>query len=390
MLTISRVLLLIFMLLTVMYATSPLYRRFIEKRVNKIEGALDEKASKKAQDFHSTLFIADLHADSLFSCRNLLQRHSTGHMDIPRLIEGNIRLQVFGVPTLIPLFPNIKRNSSKIELTGFLAFLQHWPVKTWYSQKNRAYYQAEKLHQLEAKSKGTLTIIKTSEQLEAYHRRAMKETDAAAGILMLEGAHLIHTVPDDLEALYEGGFRIIGITHFTDNHFGGSAHGVEKGGLTELGREAVKHMEALHMIIDLAHASSALMDEVLKISSRPVLVSHTGVRGCINNPRNLSDEQLKAVASTGGLIGIGFWEQAAGQEGAKSIVASIKYASQLVGVQHIALGSDFDGGVTMPFDAAGMVHITEELMKQGFSTKEICMIMGENALRFLMNGLPSH
>ncbi len=378
------------MLFTVIYASSPLYRRFIEKRVNKIENKFDGKASKEAQDFHSTLFIADLHADPLFSYRNLLQQHPTGHMDIPRLIEGNIRLQVFGVPTLIPAFPNIIRNNSKIELAGFLAFLQHWPVKTWYSRKNRAFYQAKKLHKLEAKSKGTFTIIKTSKQLKDHYRRVMMETDATAGLLMLEGAHVIHKIPDDLEELYKSGFRIIGLTHLTDNHLGGSAHGVEKGGLTDLGRKALKQIEALHMIIDLAHASSALMDEVLRISSRPVMVSHTGVKGCINNPRNLADKQLKAVASTGGLIGIGCWEEAVGEEGAESIVASIKYASQLVGVQHIALGSDFDGGVTVPFDAAGIIHITEELMKQGFSKKEIRMIMGENALNFLMNGLPKH
>ena len=390
MLTISRILLAIFLLFTGIYASSPLYRHFIEKRINKIEHTFDIKASQEAQDIHSTLFIADLHADPLFSFRNLLQRHSTGHMDVPRLIEGNIRLQVFGVPTLIPMLPNIKRNNSKMELTGFLAFLQHWPVKTWYSQKNRAFYQAKKLHQLEANSNGRLTIIKTSKQLEEHYRRAMKETCSAAGILMLEGAHVIRKVPDDLEELYECGFRMVGLTHFTDNHFGGCAHGAEKGGLTELGRKAVKQMEDLNIIIDLAHASSTLMDEVLSTASRPVMVSHTGVKGCINNNRNLSDGQLKAITSKGGLIGIGFWEEAVGEEGAKSIVNSIKYASQLVGVKHIALGSDFDGGVTMPFDAAGMVHITAELMKQGFSKEEIRMIMGENAFNFLMKGLPRH
>lgn len=380
----------IIMVIAIIFIISPLIRPYIEKRVNKIEVKTDEKSSQEAQDLHSTLFIADLHADPLFSYRNLLQRHSTGHTDIPRLIEGNIRLQVFGVPTFVPLFPNINRNSSKWELTGFLAFLQHWPIKTWFCQKNRAFYQAEKLHWLEAKSNGKLTVIRTSRDLEVYRQRAQMEPGITAGILMLEGAHIIQKIPDDLEELYESGFRIISLTHFTDNQLGGSAHGMKKDGLTELGRKAVQQMEALQMIIDLSHASPALMDEVLEITCRPVMVSHTGVKGCLNNSRNLSDEQLKAVASKGGLIGIGFWEEAVGKEGVKSIVASINYASQLVGIEHIALGSDFDGGVTMPFDATGMVHITEELMRQGFSEKEIRMIMGENALNFLINNLPKN
>ena len=385
---ILKVLLAIVMFFALIYASSLLFLPFFEKRINKIESRFQYTASKKAQDFHSTLFVADLHGDPLFSYRNLLRRNPSGHMDLPRLIEGNIRLQVFGVPTQIPLFANIDRNSSKVGLGGVLAFLQHWPLNTWYSGKNRALYQGKKLHDLEAKSQGTLTIIKTSTQLKEYAQVKAAENRGVAGILMLEGAHVMKKIPEDLEELYHKGFRIIGLSHLTDNHLGGSAQGIEKGGLTEVGRKVVKRIEELHMIIDLTHASPALMDDVLSIASRPVLVSHTGVKGCVNNNRNLSDEQLKAVASKGGLIGIGFWEEAVGQEGVESIVNSIKYASDLLGVKHIALGSDFDGGVAVPFDATGMVHITEGLMNRGFSKEEINMIMGENAFNFLVTVLP--
>ncbi len=187
------------MVIALIFIVSPLFRPYIEKRVNKIEVKADGKASKEAQDLHSTLFIAGLHADPLFSYRNLLQRHSTGHMDLPRLIEGNIRLQVFGVSTFVPLFPNINRNSSKREVTGFLAFLQRWPVKTWFSQKNRAFFQAEKLHRLEAKSNGMMKVIKTARELEAHHQKAQMEPGITAGMLMLEGAHVVQKIPDDLE-----------------------------------------------------------------------------------------------------------------------------------------------------------------------------------------------
>ena len=388
MMIIARILLAIVILLIVLYASSPLYLPGIDKRVNKIDKKSDYSGTKEALDFHSTLFITDLHADPLFSYRNLLKSSGTGHMDIPRLIDGNIRLQVFGTPTLIPMSANVDRNDQKFELGGFLAFLQHWPVNTWYSRKNRALYQQKKLHDLERESKGVFKIIKTAEELEEYYHRSKTKPDSTAGLLALEGAHVMKNIPEDIDQLFDRGFRIIGVTHLTDNHLGGSAHGVDKGGLTEFGKKALKRMEELSMIIDLAHASPELMEDVLSIFSGRVMVSHTGVKGCINNNRNLTDQQILAIASKGGLIGIGFWEEAVGDKGAVSIVNAIKYTADLVGIKHVALGSDFDGGVTVPFDAAGMVQITEELMKRGFSTEEIRRIMGQNALDFLLQALP--
>src|SRR5690606_29247407 len=91
---------------------------------------------------------------------------------------------------------------------------------------------------------------------------------------------------------------------------GGSAHGVEKGGLTEAGREMVRRMEAKRMIIDIAHASTRTIDDILATATRPVVVSHTGVKGTCDNNRNLSDDQLRAIADKGGLVGIGFWDTA--------------------------------------------------------------------------------
>lgn len=378
----------ILILFFIIYLSAPLYIPFIENRINKVNKKFDYRASKDARGFHSTLFIIDLHADSLFSCRNLLQSNSTGHLDIPRLIKGNVKLQVFATPTLIPFNPNIDRNTNRFAISGFLAFMMHWPINTWYSKKNRALYQSNKLHELQINSKNTFEIIKTSNQLENYFNRSRSETSITAGLLALEGAYLINNIPGDIDELYNQGFRIIGLNHLTDCNLGGSAHGVKKGGLTESGRKAIKRIEELSMIIDLTHASPKLIEDLLKICSRPVIVSHTGVKGCLNNNRNLSDQQIKKIADKGGLIGIGFWETAVGINGVESIVNCIRYVSDLVGVEHVALGSDFDGAVTTPFDAAGMVHITDELIEQGFSKKNIRMIMGENALNFLLNALP--
>ncbi len=166
--------------------------------------------------------------------------------------------------------------------------MMHWPINTWYSKKNRALYQSNKLHEIQLKSKNTFEIIKTSNQLENYFKRCRAETNITAGLLALEGAYIIDNINDDIDELYNQGFRIIGIAHLTDCNLGGSVHGVEKGGLTESGRKAIKRIEELNMIIDLAHASPKLIEDVLRICSRPVIVSHTGVKGCLNNNRNLS------------------------------------------------------------------------------------------------------
>ena len=175
-------------------------------------------------------------------------------------------------------------------------------------------------------------------------------------------------------------------THFTDTEVGGSASGERKGGLTELGRSWVRAMEAKSMLIDLAHASPATIRDVTSIATKPVIVSHTGVKGTCNN-RNLSDDELRAVARTGGLIGIGYWETAVCGRDAQAIARAIQYTTGVVGVDHVALGSDFDGATTMPFDVTGIPLITDALRRAGFSDQAIGQIMGRNVARLLSQTL---
>ena len=142
------------------------------------------------------------------------------------------------------------------------------------------------------------------------------------------------------------------------------------------------------MIIDLAHASEAMIDDVLCITRQPVIVSHTGVRGTCDNPRNLSDRHLKGIADTGGIIGIGFWATAVCGSDVHAVVRAISHAVDQIGSDHVALGSDFDGKVEAPFDAAGMALITQELVKEGFSETDVAQIMGGNVIRVLERVLP--
>jgi microsomal dipeptidase-like Zn-dependent dipeptidase len=126
----------------------------------------------------------------------------------------------------------------------------------------------------------------------------------------------------------------------------------------------------------------------LATSTLPVVVSHTGVRGTFESPRNLSDEHIIAITQAGGMIGIGFWEGAVGSTHPADIVKAMKYVKNLVGVDNLCLGSDWDGATTIHFDAAHISVLTDEMMKSGFTNEEIKKIMGSNQVRFLLQQLP--
>ena len=113
------------------------------------------------------------------------------------------------------------------------------------------------------------------------------------------------------------------------------------------------------------------------------------MKGTCNNRRNLSDEQLKGIAANGGLVGIGFWYTAVCGRDTAAIVKAIKYTADLIGIDHVALGSDFDGAVPTPFDASGFVKLTEALLAAGFSRDDIGKVMGGNEIRFLLENLPN-
>ncbi len=362
--------------------------RLVDEQENKILNKPPYAASARALQLHKELTIADLHADSLLWGRDLLERSSYGQVDIPRLADGNVALQVFSLPTKSPHGLNIESNDDTTDDITALAVVERWPPRTWSSLTERALYQARRLHQFEAGSRGGFVTIESSAALSNYLERRRSNGRLVAGLLSIEGAHALDGKLENLDVLYRAGYRMMSPSHFFDNDIGGSAAGRQKTGLTDKGREWVRQMEARHMIIDLAHASGKTIDEVVALATRPLLVSHTGVRGTCDNNRNLSDEQIRAVAAKGGLIGIGYWDTATCGRDAGAIVKAMRYVSDRVGVEHVALGSDFDGAVTEPFDTTGLVEITDAMLAAGFSEDEIRMIMGGNVIQFLLANLP--
>ena len=362
----------------------------LDRKMNSVESPAPYPASEPAKQLHQQLFIADLHDDVLLWERDLLKRYDFGHSDLPRMLEGRVGLQVFSTVTKTPRGINYERNSGETDNITLLAMAQRWPKETWGSLLQRALYQAHKLNEASANSDGRLVLIKTRSDLARFINAWQEDPQRVAAVLATEGLHPLEGQLASVDRLYDAGFRITGLTHFFDNEVSGSAHGLEKGGLTPLGRQVVKRLQEKAMLIDLAHASRPLIDDVLTMATRPVLVSHTGVQGTCKGTRNLSDKHLQGIAATGGVIGIGYWETAVCATSVEAIVKAIRYTADKVGVQHVALGSDFNGTIHAPFDVTGLPQLTEGLLNAGFSHEEIAAIMGGNVQRLLLASLPEN
>lgn len=355
---------------------------------NEVEEVDLSGISADVLQFHQQLTIADLHSDNLLWDRDPLERISHGHADIPRLIEGNFSIQVFDAVIKVPMGHNYFETRESWDQITFLAMANRWPARTWFSLAERAIYQSEMLHQAEARSDGKLEIVKTSTELRDFLEARRANPNQVAGVLSIEGLHALEGDIENLKRFYDAGYRIMGPVHFFDNQLGGSSGGVKKEGITDFGRQVIREMDDMELIIDLAHASSRLILDVLEITNRPVIVSHVGVQGMVNIPRNLSDSEIRAIADHGGLIGIGFWDDVVGGLQVQNIVESIQYAVKIAGIDHVGLGSDFDGLTHIPFDASEIVVLTDALLKSRFTREEVSKIMGGNQVRFLMENLP--
>lgn len=359
-----------------------------EARLNAVRLPGPYRVSPVAAALHASLEVVDLHNDALLFGRDLLRRGNRAHTDLPRLQEGNVALTVFSAAVKSPKHLNIERNDDTTDDITTLAIAKRWPPATWRNLMARALYLASRLDRFAAASEGRLRVIRTRAELADFRSDRRADPRLTGGILSIEGAHALNDDPANVDIVADAGFRMISPAHFFDSAFGGSAHGVVQGGLTPKGREMVRRMEARGLLVDVAHASAATIADVLAMATRPVVASHTGVRGTCDNARNLTDDQVRGIAATGGLIGIGFWDTATGGTDAASIARSIRYASDLVGIGHVALGSDFDGAVTVPFDGSGMGLVTAALLDAGYAKDDIRAVMGGNALRVLESSLP--
>ena len=360
---------------------------YIEAGQNRIDGQPLIPVSDEARALHQSLQIVDLHSDTLMWSRDLLLRSARGHEDLPRLQEGHVSLQLFSSVTRSPRGQNYDGNSADTDNITPLVIAQLQPVSTWFSLTERSLFHARKLNRAVAQSGGELLKVEDQRSLDALLAARATGNGPVGAMLTIEGLQNLEGRAENLDRLYIAGFRMAGLTHFFDNELAGSMHGMEKGGLTPLGRDVVQRMEELGMIVDVAHLSRKALAELIATARRPLVSSHGGVQAICQTNRNLSDAEIRGIAGTGGLIAIGYWDGAICGTDPRVAAKAMKHVRDLVGIRHVAFGSDYDGATTVRFDVSQLEQITQALLDEGFTHDEIRAVAGGNALRVIRAGL---
>lgn len=361
---------------------------YVEAERNAVNWQGPYPVSDEARALHGTLTIGDWHADSLLWARDLTLRGQTGHVDIPRLLEGNVALQMFTAVTKSPAGQNYHENApdARDNIT-LLAVGQLWPPRTWNSLVERALYQAERLHGFAEESDG-LRVITSAAELDALLEARSQGAQVVGGLLGIEGAHALEGDMANLDRLEDAGFRLIGLHHFFDNELGGSLHGDGNLGLSDFGGAVVDQIVARGMVLDLAHSSPQVVHDVIARTDIPLIVSHTGLRSACDAHRNFPDTLMRDIVANGadqggGVIGIGYWSDVTCDDSPDGVARVIMAAIEAVGVDHVSLGSDYDGSVTVGFDTSELAALTDALLRAGATEAQVRAVMGGNMLRVL-------
>lgn len=401
-----------------------------------LQDILKRKLTREANTLHNSLRVVDLHADTILWGGDLFQDNARGHLDIPRLLRGGTGLQVFATVTHSS-WDLILGDSENVRDLGIspsgdpitqLAVELNWPEETKTNYLARTLYMASLLKEAAAKPGSPLRVIRYRSDLEGFLMEYETNRSIIAGLLAMEGVYTSQDregpytedqISADFATLFDAGIRMMSVVHFVDNKLSGSSNGIQKntpddqgyrGTITGAGKHWVELMVEHGVIVDLAHLSSDAVDYLIAHTNVPLVRSHGGVRyesipsgpqkNCAGE-RNLSDNQIIGIANSGGVIGIGYWDKALcpGETlGPWDTVRAMKYVVNLLnqspafkgsqGVDHVALGSDFDGLVKVWGDAAHINLLTQELLNARFSHDDIRKIMGENALRVFSQVLP--
>ena len=360
----------------------------LELFMNRVEPVAVPKVSEEARALHAAAFVADMHADTLMLRGDLTQRSATGHVDLPRLQDGGVALQFLTTVTKVPLGFNIDAtDGDRFDLLTLIGVAQLNAFATR-DLLGRALLYGERLQDSVDRAGGALLWVRSVAELDQLIARRATDPRVVGALLGSEGAHPLGLEFANVQALHAAGFRMIGLAHFFDNAFSGSAHGLKKYGLTQRGRDLVRQMEQLGMVVDLAHVAAPAIDDVLQMATKPVVVSHTGVRGTCDNQRNLSDAQIQAIARNGGVIGIGYWDTAVCGTEMRYVTAAMRHVIAVAGDDYVGLGSDYDGATTVGFDTSQLPALTQQMMNEGMSEATIKKILGGNVVRVLRAVLP--
>jgi len=327
--------------------------------------------SDEARAIHAEHPPIDLHADTLMWSRwtgyDLHKAHEPplplaafgGHVDLPRMREGGMSAQFFGLVSL-PLADRVKG----------MARIVHEQIDALEAQMT--------------KKPGALRLV----------RKAAEITDAQqageiAALLGIEGAHALEGNLDNVPIFARRGVRYIGLLHFTANEAGFPAFGKgrsDAAGLTSWGLDLVQSCEDNGVLVDLAHVNKQGFLDACRVARKPPIVSHTGVLGAFEHWRNIDDAQLRAVSDKGGVVGVIFCPRYIGGDGLDPVVKHLKHIVDVVGEEHAALGSDWDGFIvpTKPLkDPRGLPLLTDAMLAAGFTRSAVGKILHDNVMRVL-------
>jgi membrane dipeptidase len=315
------------------------------------------------QTVHSYIRVADMHNDiseqiTAYSTYHLADLHTFLHTDIPRLQSGGMDAQIFA----IWVSPNSYTSG----------YYQH------------ALEQYNRLASEFAASPEAIQHVRTYSALDSAIN-----TDKIAGIFFVEGGHHIENSLANLISLYNLGIRGMTITWNNSTDWAVSCRDAESAtrGLSDFGIQVINAMDSLGMIIDVSHVGIQTISDILATTKNPIIASHSNARKLCNNSRNLYDNQIQAIAAGGGVIGVCFYPYflTNSRDAALSdVIGQINYIVDLVGVEHVGLGSDFDGIEVWPSDLTDVTafpKITTALLNEGYTESEIEKIMGGNFLR---------
>jgi len=323
---------------------------------------------ERALALHASATVIDLHADTFIAVRYLRadigRRHAAPigwapfmlHCDLPRWREGGVKAQGLGVV------------ATKL--------MTRQP-------RAHALETIRIMHETARRHADRMAIVRSPDELE----RAVL-AGKLAGFIGLEGAHVYEGDLAAVRQFHDLGVVYVTLTHFFANELCSST--IEKKpavlGITRFGREVIRELNALGTLVDLAHVHEASFDAALEASAAPVIVSHAACRALRDHHRNLSDEQLRAVARKGGVVGIIFFPHFLSQNPfatLERLADHIEHAAKVAGPEHVALGSDWDGFTWMPRrlgDAAALPRLTIALLERFGDEQIVRGILGANFL----------
>lgn len=323
---------------------------------------------ERARKLHQDAIVVDTHCDTLLRVLGrspyrrqqpykLGERNAEGHLDLPRMQEGGVDVQFFAA-YIEPIYKPDRSLKRAMQL--FDAFFT----------------------ELEANSDRMLMATTVDDIMKA------KEQGKVAAVLAIEGGEALEGDLGVLRMFHRLGVRSIGLTWNQRNDIAdGVGDARSKGGLSEFGAAVVQEMNRLGILVDVSHLSDPGFWDVIEISTQPIIASHSNARAVCNHRRNLTDEQIKALAKNGGVMGMNFAAAFVKEDGKPTIddlLDHIDHIVQLVGPEHVGLGSDFDGIGATPeglTDVTKMPLITEGLCRRGYSDEHIRLILGGNYFR---------